>query len=321
MRYFPLFMDLRAKPVLVVGGGEVACRKVDSLLRAQARVTILSPEIESYLEGLVASKDCHWIPSDYSDAYLSKDYVQVWATTDSQEVNHQVHADATKNGILVNVVDDQPYCDFITPSIVNRGRIQLAISSGGAAPVLIRNLRERIESVLPKNLSLLADFAASKRAHIKQILPSVDMRRRFWEKFYAVSDVKMASDHQTLEQVYKSLSCESFEPSHSLTWIEYGEDIELLSLKALQIMQQAEIVLYSSDCPFDFIDLVRRDAERICYKNHNQRDDLIDQFKRSKKSLVVFCGSISLDNVVSIRGGQIMGLGRRLEAKTVSQTG
>lgn len=312
MQYFPLFMDLRTKPVLVIGGGEVACRKVDTLLRAQAQVTIVSPEIETYLKSLVEEEACHWIQSEYSDAYLTKEYVQVWATTDSREINHQIHADATKKRILVNVVDDQPYCDFITPSIINRGKVQLAISSGGAAPVLIRNLREKMEAILPKNLSLLADFAASKRAHIKQILPSVDMRRRFWEKFYAVNDVKMASDLEMLERVYKSLSSENFQPVHRLTWIEYGNDVELLTLKALQIMQQAEVVLYSSECPFDFVDLIRRDAERVCYENDGEIDNWLIQLERTKKSVVVFCNSDRLEMLASRREVQIIGLGRQL---------
>jgi precorrin-2 dehydrogenase/sirohydrochlorin ferrochelatase len=309
MQYFPLFMDLRTKPVLVIGGGEVACRKVDTLLRAQAEVTIVSPEIETYLERLVKNGACHWVQDGYSDDYLLKDYVQVWATTDSREINHRVHADATKKGIIVNVVDDQPYCDFITPSIINRGKIQLAISSGGAAPVLIRNLREKIEAILPTNLSLLADFAASKRSHIKHILPSVDMRRRFWEKFFAVQDVKMASNIETLERVYVSLSDGDFEPIYRLIWVEYGEDVELLTLRALRIMQQAEIVLYLPDCPFDYIDLVRRDAERVCYQNDSQLDSFLREFEHTQKYVIVFCNSESAYQLSSTRGGQVMGLG------------
>lgn len=184
MQYFPLFLNLKGKPVLVVGGGEVACRKVDTLVRAGAMVTIVSPQIEDYLRTLVDSQECIWIQNFYSKELLDKKFVQVWATTDNPELNHQVHRDAKQLGILVNVVDDLPYCDFITPSIINRGRIQLAISSGGASPVLVRNIREKLEASLPHNLALLADFGASKRNDIKQALPSVDTRRKFWENFF-----------------------------------------------------------------------------------------------------------------------------------------
>lgn len=184
MQYFPLFMNLADKPVLVVGGGEVACRKVDSLVRAGAHVTIVSPKIDTYLQNLVESGDCFWVQNFYTDDLLEQKYVQVWATTDNPQLNHRVYHDARALGLLVNVVDDQPYCDFITPSMINRGRIQIAISSGGASPVLVRNIREKLEATLPQNLSLLADFGASKRNDIKQHLPSVDLRRKFWESFF-----------------------------------------------------------------------------------------------------------------------------------------
>ena len=112
------------------------------------------------------------------------------ATTDNPELNHRVYDDAKALGILVNVVDDQPYCDFITPSMITRGRIQIAISSGGASPVL-RNIREQLESILAFNLSLLADFGLSKRGDIKKRLPSVDLRRKFWEMFLPAPMFKM----------------------------------------------------------------------------------------------------------------------------------
>ena len=155
-------------------------------------------------------------------------------------------------------------------------------------------------------------FGASKRDNIKQILPSVVMRRKFWEKFYAVNDVQMASDFKALERVYKSISCEDFQPVHAVTWIEYGEDVELLTLKALQIMQQTEIVLYSPNCPFDFVDLIRRDAERVCYENDSELDNWLIQLERTKKSVVVFCNSERLDILASTTSVHIIGLGRKV---------
>ncbi|MEH0690346.1 siroheme synthase [Vibrio cholerae] len=267
MQYFPLFINLNHQPVLVVGGGEVASRKVDSLVRAGADVTIVSPKIEPYLARLVEQERCRWIQSFYSSELLDQHYVQVWATTDNPELNHQVHFDAKKKRLLVNVVDDQPYCDFITPSIVNRGRIQIAISSGGASPVLVRNIREKLESILPHNLSLQAEFGASKRNDIKQHLASVDERRTFWEAFFANSNVQEMTSFDELETHYQALLSEGITKPASTVWIECGEDVELLSLKALKIMQEAELVLHSENCPFAFVDLVRRDAERTPFES------------------------------------------------------
>jgi len=262
MQYFPLFLDLLNKPVLVVGGGEVACRKIDSLLRAGARVTVVSPQIAPSLQRLAEERKLEWVQNFYSPKILEKKYLQVWATTDNPELNHQVHKDAKNIGVLVNVVDDQPYCDFITPSILNRGRIQIAISSGGASPVLVRNIRETLESVLPQNLSLLADFGASKRTSIKEHLPSVDLRRKFWEMFFADPGVKQASSREQLEVFYLRALENEMDQQGEVTWIEYGNDVELLPIKALRYMQQAELILHSEQCPLGVIDLCRRDAER-----------------------------------------------------------
>lgn len=183
MRYFPLFMDLENKPVLVVGGGEVASRKIEAVLKAGAKVTIVSPTLVEELQEWVNEGRCYWIKNFYSSELMDGHYVQVWATTNNPSLNHQVYRDAKQRNLLVNVVDDKPYCDFITPSMITRGRIQIAISSGGASPVLIRNVRESLEAILPQNLALLADFAESKRHAVKQRFDSIDERRAFWELF------------------------------------------------------------------------------------------------------------------------------------------
>lgn len=287
MRYFPLFLDLTNKPVLVVGGGEVACRKIDALLRADAKVTVISPHVAPVLQNWIQEGKCHWIQHFYSSHWLDKRYVQVWATTDNPELNHQVHKDAKEQGILVNVVDDQPYCDFITPSMIERGRIQLAISSGGASPVLIRNIRETLEAVLAQNLALLADFAASKRHSIQDFLPNIDLRRQFWERFFAHPEVKNAQDRESLERIYIHLLGQSADKTFSITWIEFGRDVELLSLKALRHMQQAELILHTQNCPFAFVDLCRRDAQRQSFYSSVELSTLLSAAQQEKQHVCV----------------------------------
>ena len=288
MQYFPLFLNLKGKPVLVVGGGEVACRKVDTLVRAGAMVTIVSPQIEDYLRTLVDSQECIWIQNFYSKELLDKKFVQVWATTDNPELNHQVHRDAKQLGILVNVVDDLPYCDFITPSIINRGRIQLAISSGGASPVLVRNIREKLEASLSHNLALLADFGASKRNDIKQALPSVDTRRKFWENFFADPRSDKAETRAELEALYQDTLKSGVSEQGSITWIDFGDDVEMLPIKALRIMQEAELVLFPKQCPYAFVDLTRRDAERGEYASDSELADKLNEAKQNQLRIVVF---------------------------------
>ncbi len=295
MRYFPMFLDVENKPILVVGGGEVACRKVDSLLRAGADVTLVSPKVAPYLQQLVDEDKLHWVQNFYSSQIISKNYLQVWATTDNPSLNHQVHNDAKKMGILVNVVDDLPYCDFITPSMINRGRIQIAISSGGASPVLVRNIREKLETVLPQNIGLIADFGASKRNSIKESFPTVDERRKFWERFLSSSFIEQVSDREQLESYYQQALTEGIDSEGQVTWIEFEQDVELLSMKALRLMQEAELVLSPSNCPFEFVDLCRRDAERESYANSGELSTKLEQAKAEKLRVCVFIPPASVE--------------------------
>ncbi|OEF23131.1 precorrin-2 dehydrogenase/sirohydrochlorin ferrochelatase family protein [Vibrio rumoiensis] len=287
MRYFPIFLDLNNKPVLVVGGGEVACRKIDMLLRAGAKVTVVSPKVHPHLQHLAEEQTLLWVKSFYQSDMLV-DYIQVWATTDNPELNHRVHDDAKKKNIMVNVVDDKPYCDFITPSMINRGRIQIAVSSGGASPVLIRYLREKLESILPQNLAMLADFGASKRNSIKQELATVDERRKFWERFFSSSQISTVDERSELESLYQDVLNNKELVTGSLTWVEFGQDVEMLSIKSLRLMQESELVLYPENCPFEFVDLCRRDADREQYDDVNQLASLIKQAKADKQRVCVF---------------------------------
>ncbi|CAH6886957.1 Siroheme synthase / Precorrin-2 oxidase [Vibrio chagasii] len=295
MRYFPMFLDVENKPILVVGGGEVACRKVDSLLRAGANVTLVSPKVAPYLQQLVDENKLHWVQNFYSSQIISKEYLQVWATTDNPSLNHQVYNDAKKLGILVNVVDDLPYCDFITPSMINRGRIQIAISSGGASPVLVRNIREKLETVLPQNIGLLADFGASKRNSIKESYPTVDERRKFWERFLSSSFIEQVTDREQLETYYQQALTEGVDSEGQVTWIEFEQDVELLSMKALRFMQEAELVLSPKECPFEYVDLCRRDAERESYANSGELSTKLEQAKAENLRVCVFIPPASVE--------------------------
>ena len=312
MRYFPMFLDIENKPILVVGGGEVACRKVDSLLRAGGDVTLISPKVEPYLQQLIDENKLHWVQNFYSSQMLSNRYLQVWATTDNPELNHQVHSDAKKMGILVNVVDDQPYCDFITPSMINRGRIQIAISSGGASPVLVRNIREKFESLLPQNLGLLADFGASKRNSIKETFPTVDERRKFWERFLSSSRIERITGREELEAFYQESLKEDVDSQGQVTWIEFESDVELLSIKALRLMQEAELVLHPAECPFEYVDLCRRDAEREQFKDSGDLSTKLMKARSENLRVCVFVPPSSVEFNLLIGSDVKLASGRSL---------
>ncbi|MUK42248.1 siroheme synthase [Aliivibrio fischeri] len=277
MRYFPMFMDIKKRPVLVVGGGEVACRKIDMLLQAEASITVVAPSIKAYLMKYVEEGKLEYIKGFYHKNLLSNDYVQVWATTDNSDLNHQVHADAHDVGVPVNVVDDTEYCDFITPSMVNRGRVQVAISSGGASPVLIRIIREQLETQLSTKVAMLADFGADKRNLIKQHFKTVDERRKFWETFLRLPAIEQVETRNELESLFQQALTVDVQIKSERNWIEYNSDTEMLTLKALRLMQQAEWVIAFESCPAEFIELCRRDAERIYIRSEKEMADYLDK--------------------------------------------
>lgn len=266
MDFFPVFLKLTHKKILVVGGGEVACRKVDLLLKANANVTIVSPELHPYLQSLLDAERFHYINASYAAVQLDG-FDQVWATTDNRALNHQVYHDANAKKIWTNVVDDPDYCDFITPSMIDRTPIQVAISSGGASPVLVRYLREKLETQLPQNLSLLAHYAGQQRTRIKQFYHTVDDRRKFWEAYFRLPQVETATTEAELEMAFTALLERHHDTGANLYLIETGHDPELLSLKALRLMQQSEFVLYPEGQNGIFVDLCRRDAERESYQH------------------------------------------------------
>lgn len=263
MQYFPVFMDLRNKAVLVVGGGDVACRKIEALYQAGAKITIVSPHLHPILKTWVDEKKCNWHPGFYTKKSLHSKYCQVWATTNNPELNHQVYQEAKQLGLLVNVVDDPDYCDFITPARLERGRIQLALSSGGASPILIRNLRAQLETLLPQNLGLIADFTQAKRQEVKKNITDSALRRQFWENFLHYPQVQQAAHWQELEACYHTLLTQPSVKTAQVIWVEWKTDIELLPIKAVAYMQKADLILIISHAPEELLNLCRRDADRL----------------------------------------------------------
>ena len=262
MQYLPIFMDVNSKSVLVIGGGEVASRKVDLLLSANANVTVLSPTLNMTLQRYADSGKINTICACYDVSYLS-DYLMVWVTTDNGTLNQQIWQDCQARQLLVNVADQPHLCAFITPSIIDRSPLQIAISSAGTSPVLIRYIREKLESLLPASLGQLADFSGRQRETVKQRFSSGTARRRFWERFFSSGALALSTDETQLQAEFDhQLSAETEVAMGDIYLLKTPADTELLTLKALRLMQQSDVVVYGDDIHADFIELCRRDAER-----------------------------------------------------------
>ncbi|KGD83767.1 uroporphyrin-III C-methyltransferase/precorrin-2 dehydrogenase/sirohydrochlorin ferrochelatase [Pantoea sp. PNA 14-12] len=266
MDYLPLFADLAGRPVLVVGGGDIAARKIELLRRAGARIQIASRELCPELQTLLDEQQLEWLATAFEPAQLDKVFLVI-AATDDNALNAQVYDEANARHKLVNVVDDQPKCSFIFPSIVDRSPLVVAISSSGTAPVLARMLREKLETLLPSHLGQMAELAGQWRDKVKARFSRMSDRRRYWERIF---NGRFASQMATgdVEAAKATLDSElGDQPPRQGEIILVGAgpgDSGLLTLRGLQVMQLADVVLYDHLVSEEVLDLVRRDADRIC---------------------------------------------------------
>lgn len=270
MDYLPIFADLKQRPVLVVGGGEVATRKVDLLQRSGAEIRIVAQSLLPELEQQWQQGRLIWLGTTFEPCQLDEVFLVI-AATDDGALNAKVFAAADKRRVLANVVDDQPRCSFIFPSIIDRSPLVVAVSSSGQAPVLARMLREKLEVLLPASLGQMAEVAGRWRGRVKQRLTSISERRRFWEKTFGgrfstqVANGQSAQAEQQLEQDLHRFAQSGESTQGEIALVGAGPgDVGLLTLRGLQLMQQADVVLYDHLVSDEILDLVRRDAERIC---------------------------------------------------------
>ncbi|TNI21307.1 siroheme synthase CysG [Aeromonas dhakensis] len=266
MDYLPIFCQLDNKPVLLVGGGEVAERKARLLLDAGAQLTVVAPELDPELAELAANGSIEWLAGDFAPQQLAGKWLVV-AATDRREVNALVYQSANQARIFANVVDDPKRSSFIMPSIIDRSPLMVAISSGGKAPVLARLLREKLEAMLPQHLGAVATFAGSLRDRVKARFASMGERRRFWERLLGADRLGQAlarGDHASAHQLADTLFAEESKAHGEVVLVGAGPgDPGLLTLHALRQMQQADVVVYDRLVSDEVMALVRRDAKRI----------------------------------------------------------
>ncbi|WP_133406763.1 siroheme synthase CysG [Parashewanella tropica] len=264
MDYLPIFADLKRRPCLVVGGGEVAWRKTRMLLKAGADVRLVAPEINSDFKQALQSDEITLLAQEFSPAHLDGIFLAI-AATDSKTVNALVYQSANQRQVLVNVVDDTKRCSFIVPSIVDRSPIIVAISSSGRAPVLARLIREKLEAILPQHLGKMAEIAGRFRTKLTKVVNTLTARRYFWEQAFngRFSEFVAAGRDKDAEQELQALS-RKVEPKGQVALIGAGPgDAGLLTLRALQLMQQADVVLHDYLVSDEVMELVRRDAELV----------------------------------------------------------
>ena len=286
MDFMPFFFDLKNRKVLMVGGGAIATRKARLLAKAGARLTVVSPYITDELHKLCEQSGGTTQSRKYQSDDLN-DCMMVICATDDSAVNQQVSQEAQAKNLPVNVVDSPDLCSIITPAIVDRSPLMIAITSGGDAPVLARQMRAKLEVLFPSSYGALAKLASGFRDRVKHSIRSGDTRLRFWQNVFNGSVAEKAfaghiDEAKSDLDSYLSRIEAGEESDKSLTEGEVylvgggPGDPDLLTFKALRLMQQADVVLHDRLVSEPVLNMVRRDAERI-YVGKRRDDHAVPQ--------------------------------------------
>jgi uroporphyrin-III C-methyltransferase / precorrin-2 dehydrogenase / sirohydrochlorin ferrochelatase len=314
VNYFPIFVDLKDQAVLVVGGGDVALRKVSLLERTGARITVVAPDIVPALLGRAAQDQLsvvrrEFIPSDLDGARL------VIVATSRRAVNRWIATLSEARAIPVNVVDDREASRFIVPAIVDRDPVLVAISTGGTSPVLARRLRERLEAFIPKRFGEFALWLRGLRRGSMDRLRDTQERRRFFEALVdgpAAQHFIDGDQRGALRIAQQLLATTSVAPRAGghVALVGAGPgDPELLTLKALRALQDADIILHDRLVSPGILDLARRDAARVCVgkmaggasTTQEQINELLIEHARAGQRVVRLKGG---DPFIFGRGGE-----------------
>jgi uroporphyrin-III C-methyltransferase/precorrin-2 dehydrogenase/sirohydrochlorin ferrochelatase len=278
MDYFPIFVKLTGQPCLVVGAGDIAARKIALLLRAGAHITVIAQEVVTEVASLQAQHTMTVQQKTFAADDIGN-YRLVVSATNDLATNQLVAQPAHHLHILVNVVDNPELCSYIFPAIIDRSPIVAAISSGGAAPVLARLLRAKMETVISPAYGQLAALAEKFRNPVKQQIKSLPQRRVFWERVFqgSVAELVFTGNLAAAElQLQKQLvDNQDSTPKGEVYLIGAGPGAaDLLTFRALRLMQQADVVVYDRLVSPEILDLARRDAEKIYVGKQRQNHAL-----------------------------------------------
>ena len=264
MNRLPLFLDLADQPCLVVGGGDVAARKIRSLIDAGARVTVVAPVLADTTAELAKRHGLDVARREFEETDVLGQLLVIAATGDA-DVNRRAFAACRERRVLVNTVDDAALSSAIFPSIVDRGPVMVAVSTGGASPTLARRIREQIEALLPAATGQLAEFLGRRRARMRQAVPDIDARRRLWDNALdgnvpgLIAEGNERAADSELQRLASGGAPEGFV---SLVGAGPG-DPDLLTLKALRTLQRADVIYYDNLVSPAVLERARRDAKRV----------------------------------------------------------
>ncbi|MDO7391491.1 siroheme synthase CysG [Acinetobacter baumannii] len=312
MDIFPISLKLQQQRCLIVGGGHIALRKATLLAKAGAIIDVVAPAIEDQLLQLIKTTGGEPFIEAFGEKFLSTPYRLVIAATNDAEVNKTVFEQCEARNLLVNSVDDIPHCRFMVPAIIDRSPLIVSVASNGTSPVLSRQIRTQLETSIPHGMGKLAEFSGKWRNQVKEEISNPDERRIFWENLYAsplkeqVFNDNLDVADSMLEQALQEWKA----PKGEVYLVGAGPgDPELITLKALRLMQQADVVIYDRLVSAPILELCRRDATKIyvgkARSNHSVPQEginalLVDYAKKGKR----VCRLKGGDPFIFGRGGE-----------------
>ncbi|ACJ41730.2 uroporphyrinogen-III C-methyltransferase [Acinetobacter baumannii] len=312
MDIFPISLKLQQQRCLIVGGGHIALRKATLLAKAGAIIDVVAPAIEDQLLQLIKTTGGEPFIEAFAEKFLSTPYRLVIAATNDAEVNKTVFEQCEARNLLVNSVDDIPHCRFMVPAIIDRSPLIVSVASNGTSPVLSRQIRTQLETSIPHGMGKLAEFSGKWRNQVKEKISNPDERRIFWENLYAsplkeqVFNDNLDVADSMLEQALQEWKA----PKGEVYLVGAGPgDPELITLKALRLMQQADVVIYDRLVSAPILELCRRDATKIyvgkARSNHSVPQEginalLVDYAKKGKR----VCRLKGGDPFIFGRGGE-----------------
>ncbi|MDC4893758.1 siroheme synthase CysG [Acinetobacter baumannii] len=312
MDIFPISLKLQQQRCLIVGGGHIALRKATLLAKAGAIIDVVAPAIEDQLLQLITTTGGVSFIEAFGEKFLSTPYRLVIAATNDAEVNKTVFEQCEARNLLVNSVDDIPHCRFMVPAIIDRSPLIVSVASNGTSPVLSRQIRTQLETSIPHGMGKLAEFSGKWRNQVKEKISNPDERRIFWENLYAsplkeqVFNDNLDVADSMLEQALQEWKA----PKGEVYLVGAGPgDPELITLKALRLMQQADVVIYDRLVSAPILELCRRDATKIyvgkARSNHSVPQEginalLVDYAKKGKR----VCRLKGGDPFIFGRGGE-----------------
>jgi uroporphyrin-III C-methyltransferase/precorrin-2 dehydrogenase/sirohydrochlorin ferrochelatase len=312
MKYFPIFLEAEQLNILIIGGGEVAARKIELLLKATSNITIVSNMLTPMVNALVTKNKLTWLKQTYQPGLMVGKNIVI-AATDDMKVNKAISVEAKQLGIQVNVVDQPQLCSYITPAIIDRSPMIVAISSSGSSPVLVRMLREELDKMLPEGYGKLAEFCFKFREHVQVRVEGVRNRRLFWENALQgrIGQLILNGDIKTAEQqLIASLSKKMTPPDGEIIFIHTQEgDPDNLTLKAHRQLQFADSVLYDGQVNPALIEYVRRDADK--YPQDINSDIMInfqhaiELAEQGQKVIYLLAGHIPLQKNIALQQSEV----------------